>query len=119
VGKVVNVVHGIQAAFVDIGHTQDAFLHFSDIGDILAEYNAFVDLERARNDVKDKSRRPVPKERQEILVQIIKEPISSKGARVTNLPFSKIATLVSPIDKLKIISFFILENLHTPICKFR
>ena len=83
VGKVVNVVHGIQAAFVDIGHTQDAFLHFSDIGDILAEYNAFVDLERARNDVKDKSQRPVPKERQEILVQIIKEPISNKGARVS------------------------------------
>ena len=32
-GKVVNVVKGIRAAFVDIGQPQDAFLHFSDVGD--------------------------------------------------------------------------------------
>jgi ribonuclease G len=73
----------MQAAFVDIGHAQDAFLHFSDIGDTLAEYRAFVELESTRNETKARTHRPKPKEGQELLVQIIKEPIRSKGARVS------------------------------------
>jgi len=87
-GKVVNVVQGMHAAFVDIGHEQDAFLHFSDIGDVLAEYDAFIDLNGKKEAVKNRKSRPIPKQGQEILVQIIKEPISSKGARVsTELSF--------------------------------
>jgi ribonuclease G len=87
-GKVVNVVKGMNAAFVDIGHDQDAFLHFSDIGDFLADYKSFIDIDGSRNHVKGKSERPVPKEGQELLVQIIKEPIQRKGARVsTELSF--------------------------------
>lgn len=87
-GKVVNVVKGIHAAFVDIGHDQDAFLHFSDIGDNLLEYKAFIDLNGKQKRSTERRARPVPKEGQEILVQIIKEPISSKGARVsTELSF--------------------------------
>lgn len=82
-GKVVNVVHGMQAAFVDIGHMQDSFLHFSDIGNVLAEYKDFIDLETSRNGSKNRQSRPIPKEGQEILVQVIKEPINRKGARVT------------------------------------
>jgi len=38
VGKVARVMPGIRAAFIDIGHKQDAFLHFSDIGSSLAEH---------------------------------------------------------------------------------
>ncbi|MCI0693965.1 Rne/Rng family ribonuclease [candidate division KSB1 bacterium] len=86
-GTVVNVVKGMRAAFVNIGHEQDAFLHFSDIGDTLKEYSAFLDLENAsengHTNRRDFHQRPVPKEGQEILVQIIKEPISTKGCRIT------------------------------------
>lgn len=86
-GRVVNVVRGMQAAFVDIGHGQDAFLHFSDIGDQLLDYKAFIDLNGKKQAPKRNSR-PIPREGQEILVQIIKEPISRKGARVsTELSF--------------------------------
>lgn len=82
-GRVVNVVRGMRAAFVDIGHEQDAFLHFSDIGDTLAEYGAYLDLDSAEIETQSQSRRPIPREGQEILVQIIKEPINKKGCRVT------------------------------------
>ncbi|MFQ5640494.1 MAG: ribonuclease E/G [bacterium] len=87
-GKVVNVVHGMHAAFVDIGLKQDAFLHFSDIGNFLADYKSFVEMNGSPRRKKDRSRRPVPKEGQELLVQIIKEPINKKGARIsTELSF--------------------------------
>lgn len=86
-GKVVNVVRGMRAAFVNIGHEQDAFLHFSDIGESLQEYNAFLDLgndsENGHPNKREYYERPVPKEGQQILVQIIKEPISTKGCRIT------------------------------------
>ncbi len=42
-GKVAKVMPGIRAAFIDVGMQQDAFLHFSDIGDSLQEYNALFD----------------------------------------------------------------------------
>ncbi|MGH7493713.1 MAG: Rne/Rng family ribonuclease [bacterium] len=86
-GKVVKVVKGMRAAFVNIGHEQDAFLHFSDIGDSLVDYHAFLDLEETstngRMPTASSHHRPIPKEGQEILVQIIKEPISTKGCRIT------------------------------------
>ena len=43
-GKVVNVVKGMRAAFVNIGQKQDAFLHFSDIGESFSTVSAMVDL---------------------------------------------------------------------------
>ncbi len=42
-GKVAKVMPGIRAAFIEVGLQQDAFLHFSDIGDSLQEYNALFD----------------------------------------------------------------------------
>ncbi len=44
-GKVAKVMPGIRAAFIDVGLQQDAFLHFSDIGTSLSEYNALFDEE--------------------------------------------------------------------------
>jgi len=82
-GKVVNVVAGMHAAFIDIGHEQDAFLHFSDIGDTLVDYKTFMSLKCSRPKRRNGAPRPVPKQGQKILVQIIKEPISRKGARVS------------------------------------
>jgi len=42
-GKVAKVMPGIRAAFIDIGQQQDAFLHFSDIGDSQDEYHALFE----------------------------------------------------------------------------
>jgi ribonuclease G len=81
-GKVVNVVRGMRAAFVNIGQKQDAFLHFSDIGESFSTVSSMIDL---GDD--NQSPKTIPpdkiKEGQKILVQIIKEPISTKGSRLT------------------------------------
>lgn len=81
-GKVVNVVKGMQAAFVNIGQKQDAFLHFSDIGESFYTVSALID-----KDPESPVDEAIPPNRikvgQEILVQIIKEPISTKGSRLT------------------------------------
>jgi len=79
-GRVVNVMKGMQAAFVDIGLTQDAFLHFSDIGEFVHEYSSIIDYDNGNTQTFDKN---FLKEGHEILVQIIKEPINNKGARLT------------------------------------
>jgi ribonuclease G len=42
-GKIAKVMPGIRAAFIDIGLQQDAFLHFSDVGSSLSEYNALFE----------------------------------------------------------------------------
>ncbi len=86
-GKVVNVVRGMHAAFVDIGLGQDAFLHFSDIGEVLADYRTFIELDAPRNNRRNgkrgRSYRATPREGQQLLVQVIKEPINNKGARIS------------------------------------
>src|SRR5215470_7779073 len=49
-GRVANVKPGIRAAFIDIGQKQDAFLHFSDIGDSFQEYSSLVDEDEGDDD---------------------------------------------------------------------
>ncbi|HPG38442.1 MAG TPA: Rne/Rng family ribonuclease [bacterium] len=83
-GKVAKIVNGIQAAFVNIGHKQDAFLHFSDINRNVLELFA----EKAENDTQKNNKRrnyhePPVKKGQNLMVQITKEPLANKGARVT------------------------------------
>jgi len=74
-GKVENVLPGMQAAFVDIGLEKNAFLY---VEDALSGYQyQMVDGET------DLSINDVIKQGQEIIVQIVKEPIGTKGARVT------------------------------------
>lgn len=84
-GRVAKVVPGMQAAFVNIGMKQDAFLHFSDVGDTVREYSSTIDVgDRPKRPRKRVERRePLLKTNQEILVQITKEPIANKGARIT------------------------------------
>ncbi|MCF6268217.1 MAG: Rne/Rng family ribonuclease [Melioribacteraceae bacterium] len=101
-GKVARVLPGIRAVFIDIGLKHDAFLHFSDIGDTLKDNLNFVDddyvAEPDDDEVKDtnssskkngeeskekKTRSPRLKKGQEVLVQIIKEPVKGKGVRVS------------------------------------
>lgn len=89
-GVVENVIRGMGAAFVDIGHDQNAFLRFSDIGEFFASYGPIFgdDVEDEaywKAMEKERARKGVPLVTgQEILVQIAKEPISTKGARVTS-----------------------------------
>jgi ribonuclease G len=95
-GRVNRVLPGMQSAFVDIGLERDAFLYVSDVlEDVLEEEEAdpgltaeekkMAETEReiaraSRNQTIDE----LLKEGQEILVQVAKEPIGTKGARITS-----------------------------------
>jgi ribonuclease G len=72
--KVKRVLPGMQAAFLDIGLERTAFLHLSDI--LLRKSNKKVSDEEITIN-------QVLKDGQELLVQVIKDPISTKGARLT------------------------------------
>ena len=75
-GRVVRVLPGMEAAFIDIGLERAAFLHVSD----MAGYN---------KQNSNSESEPAPqigqllREGQELLVQVIKDPLGSKGARLT------------------------------------
>ncbi len=73
-GKVVRVLPGMQAAFVDIGQERAGFIHVADI--------AMPDEER-ENRASLPDVRQLLTEGQELLVQVIKDPIGTKGARLT------------------------------------
>ena len=76
-GRVANVLPGMEAAFVDIGLERNAFLH---VGDIRSQRLAGEEVEESfgRGAIAERLRAG-----QEILVQVTKEPMGSKGARVT------------------------------------
>ncbi|MBD3181928.1 Rne/Rng family ribonuclease [Candidatus Poribacteria bacterium] len=97
-GKVNSVLPGMQAAFVDIGLERNAFLHVSDIAHHLEEYEEFIEGEgksknksksnrKNSNGYRKKSEIPsitkLLEKDQEILVQVDKEPMDTKGPRVT------------------------------------
>ena len=71
-GKVVRVLPGMQAAFVDIGLEKAAFIHASDIAALKPD--ASGELPEIRTAVR---------EGQTLTVQVIKDPIGTKGARLT------------------------------------
>jgi ribonuclease G len=72
-GKVVNVLPGMQAAFVDIGLKKNAFLYIDDLLPVHLEKKPKV----------KPSITELVKEGQELIVQVKKEPLGTKGARVT------------------------------------
>lgn len=74
-GRVVNVLPGMQAAFIDIGISKNAFLY---VDDIYPSRGIVKDTEESCPTVKE-----LIKEGEEILVQVNKEPVGNKGARVT------------------------------------
>lgn len=77
VGKVSRVLPGMQAAFVDIGLEKAAFLHASDI----VQHNEASELES--KPVVSKDIRVLVREGQYLLVQVVKDPLGTKGARLT------------------------------------
>jgi len=97
-GKVKKIMPGLNAAFVNVGHERDAFLHYLDLGPQIRSLNKYTKLalqgkahltpfEKFRNE-KDIEKTgkitQVLTSGQPILVQIAKEPISTKGPRITS-----------------------------------
>ena len=90
-GKVARVLPGMQAAFIDIGMEKAGFLHASDFSSEPEDaqlLNATDDVEFAEPPKPQPARR-LPLEKQisrgeEILVQVAKDPLGTKGARVTS-----------------------------------
>jgi ribonuclease G len=97
-GKVKKIMPSLNAAFIDVGYEKDAFLHYLDLGPQFATLNKFLRMVSAKNskvtsigriqsesDIdKEGKITDVLKPGQRILVQIAKEPISSKGPRLTS-----------------------------------
>ena len=96
-GKIRRLMPGLNAAFVDIGHKKDAFLHYTDLGPKLRSLIKFtngaisgswkdtrldnfkIDKDINKNGKIDQ----VLNRRQPLLVQVLKEPISTKGPRLS------------------------------------
>lgn len=116
--KVKKIMPGLNAAFVDVGYEKDAFLHYLDLGPQFSTYSAF--LEEA---LKDKKKVPnlskftrlpdiqksgaisdVLEPGRQLLVQVAKEPISSKGPRLTTeISFTgRFMVLIPFSDKISI-----------------
>jgi len=97
-GKVKKIISGLNAAFVDVGYEKDAFLHYLDLGMQVNSLNKFTRLFQSgklnqpsidnfslEKDIEKTGRiSNVLKQGQEILVQIAKEPISTKGPRISS-----------------------------------
>jgi ribonuclease G len=95
-GKVRKVVPSLNASFVDVGYEKDAFLHYLDLGPQFNSLNKFSrNTLRGKQNVADllyfKGEKDIPKDGKindivsssaPILVQVAKEPISSKGPRL-------------------------------------
>lgn len=116
--KVKKLMPGLNAAFVNVGYEKDAFLHYLDLGPNFASYSEFLNKLLG-----DKKRRPqLPQMKllpeidkhgsvagtlepgRELLVQIVKEPISSKGPRLTTeLSFTGRYMVLTPFcDKISV-----------------
>ena len=80
-GKVSRVLPGMQAAFVEIGLERTAFLHVSDLA--IPSSKLPGDFERDSDEPRNENINELLHEGQEILVQVIKDPLGTKGARLT------------------------------------
>lgn len=97
-GRVKKIMPGLNAAFVDVGYEKDAFLHYLDLGPQVNSLQKFIkmavsgngekpslaDFEMEEEIQKTGKINNVLKPNQQILVQIAKEPISTKGPRVSS-----------------------------------
>jgi len=96
-GRIRKLMPGLNAAFVDIGHKKDAFLHYTDLGPKLRSLLKFtqdtIDDKMPNQYLENFQMQPeiiktgkidqVMNKKQPILVQVLKEPISTKGPRLS------------------------------------
>jgi ribonuclease G len=118
IAKIRKPVPGLNAAFVNVGSEKDAFLHYHDLGPNFASYMKFIKLVSAGKQ-KDFSLKNFPFEpeidkngaiadimsaNQSVLVQVVKEPISTKGPRIsTELSFAgRFVVLVPFSDRISV-----------------
>lgn len=97
-GRVKKVIPSLNAAFVDIGHDKDAFLHYLDLGANIKSFNRFTELIKKGKYkdfrlgnfrfepeiIKTGKMEDVLSPNQQVVVQIVKEPISTKGPRLSS-----------------------------------
>ncbi len=91
-GKVIKILPGMQSAFVDIGLEKAAFLYVADIMTEFDEFAPFLEAEEKGEPLEITSKRgrqdlpieEILQEGQDLLVQVSKDPLGSKGARVTS-----------------------------------
>ncbi len=120
VAKVKKLMPGLNACFVDVGYERDAFLHYLDLGTQYSSYEKY--LKQVQSDrkklfpiskatrlpdlKKDGSVQNVLKVGQEVMVQVVKEPISTKGPRLTcELSFAGRYMVLMPFqDKVSVSS---------------
>ena len=92
-GRVNKVLPGMQSSFIDVGLERDGFLYVAEVVDTLEEFEKLAgddedskgngsrerERERQKSKIED-----LLKQGQEILVQVVKEPLGTKGARLTS-----------------------------------
>lgn len=90
-GKVKNILHNIQSAFIDINEGENGFIHISDIIENTKKFEQLFDMDfdfdiKSLNAKEQQSFdiEQMMKPEQPVLVQVVKEPIGSKGARLTS-----------------------------------
>ena len=117
-GKVKKLMPGLNAAFIDVGYKKDAFLHYLDLGPNFNSQQKFLKqllsdpkktpsvskMQLLPEIEKDGSISNALKVGQEVLVQIAKEPISTKGPRLTSeLSFAgRYIVLIPFADKVSV-----------------
>ena len=97
-GKVKKIMPALNAAFVDVGYEKDAFLHYQDLGPQFSTFHKYVQtaIDNPKNSQPLQSINLMPEinkkgkiseqlsSGQRVVVQISKEPISTKGPRLTS-----------------------------------
>lgn len=92
-GRVMNILHNIQSAFIDINEGENGFIHLSDIIENTKKFEQLFDMDfdldydiqSVETSGKTKLNiEEVMKIDQHVLVQVVKEPIGTKGARLTS-----------------------------------
>ena len=124
--RVKKIMPSLNAAFIDVGYEKDAFLHYLDMGPQFSTLNKFMKIASSRKNrissvSKIHSEKDINKEGkitdvlkagQNILVQVAKEPISTKGPRLTSelsvagrnlvlMPFSEKISISQKISSLE------------------
>ena len=119
-GKVKKIMPALNACFVDVGHEREAFLHYQDLG------KQFLSLEKYVKQVASDRRKLAPMAKatnqsalekigsiqdvlelgQEVMVQVTKEPINTKGPRLTGeISFAgRFLVLIPFADKVNVSS---------------
>lgn len=91
-GRVTNILHNIQSAFIDIKESENGFIHISDILENTKKFESVYDMDfdldydikEVDTEQKVQDIEQVLKPDQFVLVQVVKEPIGTKGARLTS-----------------------------------